>query len=133
MIIEWVDGGIAMGTDWRPGLASIISKRLARFSDAEIAALKRQLAEAEAKVRNMVTLSEVAKHGAHLRARVETLEAALKSFLHLTKRSTDDDAGTDALTDLPDSHPFELTWGSGYPQITVGQIKRARTALSGKD
>ena len=70
------------------------------------------------------------------RARVETLEAALKSFLHLTKGSDDDDAGTDALTDLPDSHPFELTWGSdgrGYPQITVGQIKRARAALSGKE
>jgi hypothetical protein len=35
MVTEWVDGGIAMGTDWRPGLASIIGKRLARFSQNE--------------------------------------------------------------------------------------------------
>lgn len=30
MIIEWVDGGIKMGTDWRPGLASVIARRTTR-------------------------------------------------------------------------------------------------------
>jgi hypothetical protein len=32
MIVEWVDGGIKMGTDWRSGLASVIELRLNRFS-----------------------------------------------------------------------------------------------------
>lgn len=33
MITEWVDGGIRMGTDWRPGLANIIARRLSRTAD----------------------------------------------------------------------------------------------------
>ena len=32
MVTEWVDGGIAGGTDWRPGLASVIEKRLDRLN-----------------------------------------------------------------------------------------------------
>lgn len=32
MVTEWVDGGIRMGTNWRPGLADVIAKRLARFA-----------------------------------------------------------------------------------------------------
>jgi hypothetical protein len=35
MVAEWVDGGISMGTDWRPGLADVITKRLARFQAPE--------------------------------------------------------------------------------------------------
>ncbi len=31
MVTEWVDGGIKGGTDWRPGLAAIIEKRLERL------------------------------------------------------------------------------------------------------
>jgi hypothetical protein len=31
MIEEWVDGGIRMGTDWRPGLVGVITRRLKRF------------------------------------------------------------------------------------------------------
>ena len=99
---------------------------------AHIDALQAERDEARKEARNKVTLSEVAKAGAHLRAEVARLREALKAFLHLTKRSADDEIGADALTNLPDSHPFELTWGSdgsGYPQITVGQIKRARAAL----
>lgn len=33
MVTEWVDGGIQMGTNWRPGLHSIIARRLTRFAD----------------------------------------------------------------------------------------------------
>ncbi len=33
MVVEWVDGGIKAGTDWRPGLAAVIAKRLRRFAD----------------------------------------------------------------------------------------------------
>ena len=35
MVTEWVDAGIALGTDWRPGLARIIGLRMARFSQNE--------------------------------------------------------------------------------------------------
>lgn len=35
MITEWVDTGIKMGTDWRPGLASVIALRLARYPAVE--------------------------------------------------------------------------------------------------
>ncbi|MCF1468529.1 hypothetical protein FS764_16605 [Agrobacterium vitis] len=31
MVIEWVDGGIAGGTDWRTGLPLIIEQRLSRL------------------------------------------------------------------------------------------------------
>lgn len=37
MIIQWVDGGTAMGTDWRTGLASVIELRLERLTKHEIA------------------------------------------------------------------------------------------------
>lgn len=37
MITEWVDGGIDMNTDWRPGLAGIIARRLSRRSIANTA------------------------------------------------------------------------------------------------
>lgn len=33
MVTEWVDDGIKMGTNWRPGLDSIIARRLTRFAD----------------------------------------------------------------------------------------------------
>lgn len=32
MIIEWVDSGANMRTDWRPGLANVIALRLERLS-----------------------------------------------------------------------------------------------------
>ncbi len=32
MVIDWVDGGIAGGTDWRPGLANVIKHRLDRLN-----------------------------------------------------------------------------------------------------
>lgn len=31
MVIEWVDGGIDIGTDWRPGLEAVIAARLTRL------------------------------------------------------------------------------------------------------
>ena len=31
MIIEWVDEGDKLGTDWRPGLKALIQRRLRRF------------------------------------------------------------------------------------------------------
>jgi hypothetical protein len=45
MVIEWVDGGIKMGTDWRPGLASVIQHRLNRVDAlSQLAALREELA-----------------------------------------------------------------------------------------
>ena len=35
MVTEWVDGGINGGTDWRPGLADVIERRLARYISAD--------------------------------------------------------------------------------------------------
>lgn len=35
MVTEWVDGGASGGTDWRPGLTSVIEKRLARYISAD--------------------------------------------------------------------------------------------------
>ena len=37
MIIEWVDGGLAMNTDWRPQLESVIARRLARYGVVDAA------------------------------------------------------------------------------------------------
>lgn len=37
MVTEWVDGGIAMNTDWRNGLYSVIKKRLGRFAKPALA------------------------------------------------------------------------------------------------
>lgn len=34
MIIDWVDGGIKSGTDWRNGLQEVIGKRLERLAAA---------------------------------------------------------------------------------------------------
>jgi hypothetical protein len=31
MVTEWVDGGLSMGTDWRPGLEAVIAARLQRL------------------------------------------------------------------------------------------------------
>lgn len=31
MIIEWVDGGVALGTDWKHGLSNVIKLRLERL------------------------------------------------------------------------------------------------------
>ena len=39
MVQEWVDGGINGGTDWRPGLATVIEKRLARYISADTIAM----------------------------------------------------------------------------------------------
>lgn len=45
MVIEWVDGGIKMGTDWRSGLASVIQLRLDRVDAiSQLAALREELA-----------------------------------------------------------------------------------------
>ena len=107
--------------------------------ETENAALRAQLAEAvkdRDRLKSVVEFKERMERVSGLtalRERVAALEGALRSFLHLTKHSIDDASGDDALTNLPDSHPFELMWGrdgSSYPQITVGQIKRARAALS---
>lgn len=35
MVTEWVDGGISGGTDWRPSLAAVIDRRLARYISAD--------------------------------------------------------------------------------------------------
>ena len=32
MVAEWVDEGTKLGTDWRPGLAEVIEKRLERLN-----------------------------------------------------------------------------------------------------
>lgn len=70
-----------------------------------------------------------------LRAQVETLREALRSVLHLLKPSIGPDSdGEDALHGLPDCHLFQLCWGDEHnhdePQITAGQLRRARAALA---
>lgn len=36
MIVEWVDGGIRAGTNWRPGLEAILALRLRRLAEREV-------------------------------------------------------------------------------------------------
>lgn len=35
MVIEWVDKGTELGTDWRPGLVGVIARRMTRLRAAE--------------------------------------------------------------------------------------------------
>ena len=75
----------------------------------------------------------LAEQLAAAKARIAELEIGLKAFLHLIKPDADDiESGrTDALSGLPDSHCFELTWAPEEPgsYITAGQIRRAARLL----
>ena len=51
MVIEWVDGGVKMNTDWRTGLANVIQLRLNRLdAQSELAALREDLTKATDKI-----------------------------------------------------------------------------------
>jgi septal ring factor EnvC (AmiA/AmiB activator) len=62
MVTEWVDGGIKMGTDWRPGLASVIQLRMNRVdTQAELAALREELE----RQKRYVEINANSAHGKH--------------------------------------------------------------------
>lgn len=121
LVVEWIDGGNRLGTDWRPGLAGVIDRRLTRLASRTAQTTPTELppgaklaATLEKIVHDMVVANQAAwiewRHGRGAEAAMQWIENGLSGPGHIPDARAPYGTEAQAFFDANRAEPFPLCY-----------------------